>query len=102
MRILEFDVNNQEILKNALCDFSKIERNTKGIAAKFNFSREWNDHKIVVSFFKLGEEYPMVLKNGMCRIPDKALTWKEFFVQVTGIKDETMLKTNRLSIKQEG
>lgn len=102
MRTLEFDVKGTDISKNAKCNFDGLARNSGNLMARFNLSKEWSGYKIAVSFFKLGEEYPELIKNGSCIIPKKALSWKEFSLQVIGIKDGIIMKTNKLIIKQEG
>ena len=102
MRVLEFDVINQEIKQSPMSDFSGLMRNSGNLIAKFNLSKEWSGYKVAASFFKLGEEFPEMLKDGKCAIPAKALTWKEFSVQIVGIKDGMIFKTNKLVIKQEG
>lgn len=102
MRILEFDVNGTEINKGRKSDFNKLVKGNGNLTAKFNLSKEWSGYKIAASFFKLGEEFPVLIKNGMCEIPEKALSWKEFSVQIIGIKEGSMMKTNKLLIKQEG
>ena len=102
MRKLEFDVFNQELKKKESCDFKNIIKNSGGMIAKFNFSREWSGFKVAASFVKLGDEFPVLIKNGICLIPEKALTWKEFSVQVVGVKDGEIIKTNKLIIVQEG
>ena len=102
MRTLEFDVKGTDISKNPKCNFDGLIRNSGNLMAKFNFSKEWSGYKVAVSFLKLGEEYPELIKIGLCIIPQKALTWTEFAVQVVGIKDGSIMKTNKLIIKQEG
>lgn len=102
MKVLGFDVNGTDISKNPKCDFDGLVRNSGNLMARFNLSKEWSGYKVAVSFFKLGEEYPELIRNGSCIIPQKALSWKEFSVQVVGIKDGTIMKTNKLIIKQEG
>lgn len=102
MRVLEFDVINQELIKNRLCDFDNIVKNSGSMIAKFNISKEWSGCKIAASFVKLGDEFPVLIENGVCEIPQKALTWNEFSVQIVGLKDGKFVKTNKLIIKQEG
>ena len=104
MRTLLFDVNGQSIQKNKHCDFTGMVKGSKGyLKARFNLSKDWNGCKIAASFFKLGTEYPVIVKNGVCDIPDDALTWKSFSVKLVGMRsDGYMIQTNKLEIKQEG
>lgn len=102
MRTLEFDVKGTDISKNPKCNFDGLIRGSGNVTARFNLSREWNGFKIAASFFKLGEEFPVLIKNGKCEIPAKTLSWKEFSVQIIGMKNGTVIKTNKLIIKQEG
>ena len=102
MRILEFNVNGTVISKNPKCNFEGLVKNSGNLMAKFNFSREWSGFKLAASFIKLGEEFPVLIKNGTCLIPENAITWKEFSVQIVGVKDGEIIKTNKLIIVQEG
>lgn len=104
MRVLEFDVNGQKIEKNKNSDFSGIVKGSKGyLKARFNLSREWNGCKIAASFYKLGQEYPVIVNKRVCEIPDEALTWNVFSVRLLGIrKDGYRIQTNKLEVKQEG
>lgn len=104
MRILLFDVNGQSLTANKNSDFSGIVKGSKGyLKARFNLSKEWNGCKIAASFFKLGQEYPAIVKNGVCDIPDEALTWNSFKVQLLGMRPGGYkIQTNKLEVKQEG
>lgn len=102
MRTLSFLVNEQKISKDPKCDFSNIFPDTKGyLQAKFSFGRGWQNCKIAASFWCLGKEYPVIIeKDGICVIPEKALTWSNFKVSLTGIKDGYRITTNKVIVEQ--
>lgn len=103
MRILRFIVEGQTIKKDPTANFEGIVKGTKGyLLAGFALSPEWIGCKIAASFWKLGKEYAVPLKRNVCEIPDEALTWDNFSVSLTGIKDGTILKTNEVIVAQEG
>lgn len=102
MRVLEFDVNGQNISKSKNCDFSGLVPGTKGyLSARFNLSHEWSGCKIAASFFSDGKEYAELLKNGICEIPSDALAKNRFGVQITGMKPGYCIKSGRVYVKQE-
>ena len=102
MRTLSFLVKEQKISKDPKCDFSNIFPDTKGyLQAKFSFGRGWQNCKIAASFWCLGKEYPVIIeKDGICVIPEKALTWSNFKVSLTGIKDGYRITTNKVIVEQ--
>lgn len=102
MRNLIFNVYNQRITKSDRCDFSGIAKGTSGyLKAIFTFSDEWNGCKKAASFWRLGKEYPALIINGQCEIPPEALTWNNFQVSVTGIRDNFVITTNKVIVRQE-
>lgn len=106
MRTLKFIVNGQIIEQDPNCDFANLVPGTDGyLQAEFSFSPEW-DGCAKVAFFKsvLGTEYePQVLKDGRtCVIPPEALTKRQFKVGVVGKNDKLKLKTNTVTISQNG
>lgn len=103
VRVLKFIVNEQTIKKDPECNFDGIVKGSKGyLYANFQLSQEWKGYKIAVSFWKLGKEFAIPLKSNVCKIPDKALTWSNFYVSLTGIKNEATFKTNKVKVMQEG
>ena len=101
-RVLEFDVNKQNISKNAGCSFDGIVSGTQGyLKAKFNFSKEWNDCVKVAVFRVLLEEYPVPLCSNACDVPPDATQWDEFFVRIVGRDNKGMtVTTDEISVKQ--
>lgn len=102
-RTLRFIVNGQSIVKDPMCDFSKISPGTSGyLKAQFSFSNEWNGCKMAASFWCLGKEYGAILKCGECFIPKEALQWSNFSVSLTGISGNYKITTNKVLVNQEG
>lgn len=102
MRVLRFIVDGQNIMKDPTCDFTGITAGTVGyLMASFSLSSEWSGCKVAASFWKIDEEYPVVLTNGRCKIPAEALDWDYFDVQLTGIKQGYKIVTNKLRVEQE-
>ena len=106
MRTLKFIVNGQTISLDPNCDFEGLIPGSEGyLQARFSFSKEWESCVKVVAFFSnLGVEYePRVLnEQNVCIIPQEALKHRVFKVQIIGKKENYMLRTNRLSIRQGG
>lgn len=101
-RILRFIVNRQTIIKDPMCDFSKICPGTSGyLKAQFNTSGEWNGCDIAASFWCLGKEYATIVKYGICDIPGEALKWSNFSVSLTGKNGDYKITTNRVRVDQE-
>ena len=106
MRTLKFIVEDQIIKKDPKCDFSNLVPGSKGfLEAEFSFSKEWDDCAKVAAFYSpLGREYPpRVLPDGKtCLIPFEALEKKTFKVQVIGKKKDFRIKTNKVTVCQDG
>lgn len=103
MRELVFTVNQQKLEKDSTCDFSGIVKGTKGyLTARFKFDSSWDGYGKVAVFKKLLDEYPVILKNNRCTIPEKALDFDSFSVSVIGQKSGGRLTTNALRVEQEG
>lgn len=102
MRTLDFVVDEQVLTKDSSCDFSNIVSGTKGyLEARFKFSRLWDGFGKVAVFVNLLEEYPAVIKNGRCVIPDEALTGSKFSVYVVGKRGENKLTSTSVEVQQE-
>ena len=107
MRTLKFIVDGQIIKQDPNCDFSDIVPGTDGyLQAEFSFSSDWKGCVVRVASFSsvLGVEYePQALKNGKtCMIPKEALERKEFRVQVVGKRSGFTIRTNKVSVIQDG
>lgn len=103
MRTLRFIVTAQRVEADPGCDFSGLVPGTKGyLKARFTFSKEWVGCRKAASFWNFGKEYAALLVNNECEIPPEALTWKNFQVSVTGLRDGYRIKTNKVRVMQEG
>lgn len=104
MRILKFIADGQRLTKDPSCDFSGIVRGSKNyLMAHFLLSSEWTGRVIAASFWKLGKEYPVILKGNACMIPDDVLTWEQFKVSLTGMdRNKSMITTTKVTVRQEG
>lgn len=100
-RVLKFKVDKQVIKKEG--DFSGIVKGSQGyLAAEFSFSPDWSGCKVVASFFIAEQEHPIPINNRRCMIPDEVLTGDYFRVQVVGMKNNQIIKTNKVLVRQEG
>lgn len=103
MRTLKFNVEGQSITPAPNCDFSGIVPGTEGyLEASFAFSEEWRGCGMIAVFTKLGEEYLVKLENGSCTIPEEALTYKRFGVEVIGVRPGYRIKTGKAVVEQNG
>jgi len=103
MRTLRFLVDGQIIEKDPKCDFSGLVSGTEGyLRAEFSFSNEWDKCHKAASFWKFGEENPIILENNACIIPAAALTYKFFEVSVMGMRKGYTITTNRIRVEQGG
>lgn len=106
MRTLRFIVNGQIVKPDPNCDFSGLVPGTSGyLQAEFAFSEEWRNCVKVAGFYSmLGKEYtPQLLKDGKtCMIPAEALKRKAFKMQVAGKRGEYEIKTNKVTVSQNG
>lgn len=100
-RFLKFKVDRQIIKKDG--DFSGIVKESHGyLSAEFSFSPDWSGCKVVASFFAGGQEYAVPISNHRCLIPDEVLNGDYFRVQVVGKKNNQIIKTNKVLVRQEG
>lgn len=105
MRTLRFIVEGQIIKQDPNCDFDNLVPGTDGyLEAEFAFSPEWRDRLKVIGFYSaLGREYPpQVLKDNKCPIPKEALEKRTFKLRVIGNSGDDMIKTNKLTVHQNG
>ena len=103
MRLLKFIVDGQKIRTDPGCDFSNLVPGTKGyLYVQFLLSPEWKGCKVAASFWRYENEYPVLLKNGQCEIPEEVLIGKDFGISLTGIRPGYILKTNKIKVRQGG
>ena len=102
MRLLNFNVNGQRIQKDPNCDFDNIVAGTKDyLKAHFTFSPEWQDCKLVASFWRGSVEHAVFIVNGECMIPPEVLNGRTFQVSVIGQRDNYRITTNKVVVRQE-
>lgn len=104
MRILDFIVKGQSLTKNPDCDFGNIVAGTRGyLSARFQFyGNEWNTCKKAASFYLEDREFAVLLdENNSCLIPNEVLVSDRFEVSLTGLKNEMLIKTTKVKVKQE-
>lgn len=103
MRILKFVVSRQSIKPDPTCDFSDIVLGTEGyLEASFSFSKEWNGCGKIAVFTKLSKEYPVRLEGDTCIIPAEALTFRNFYVSVIGVRPGYRINTDKAEVLQHG
>ena len=103
-RVLEFEVNQQRLMKKRECDFTHIVAGTAGyLKAKFYFSQdEWDNYNKAASFWIGDEEHARLLdKENACDIPPEVLVGERFHVSLTGNYGNSTITTNRVKVKQE-
>ena len=101
MRILRFIANGQMLEPDPECDFTGLVSGTSGyLHAEFEFDNDWIGSRVAASFFSLDKEYPAIVENGVCEIPAEALSFRDFYVQLTGIRDGYKITTNRQIVRQ--
>lgn len=106
MRTLKFIVNKQTITLDPRCDFKGLFPGSEGyLRAEFSFSSEWKKCVKAAAFYSiLGTEYPpQLLEDGKsCIIPAEALQRRQFKVRVVGRDGDIKLKTNKVTVSQNG
>lgn len=109
MRVLEFDVKRQRLMKNKDCDFTGLIPGTEGyLHAKFNFDDDWTGCKKIVSFWvsdinrlELNEYAVFLGEDDTCAIVPEALLHERFYISIIGTKPDYKITTNKLKIEQE-
>jgi len=102
MRTLEFITHGQKLLKNDTCDFSNIIPNSEHyLKIRIYFDNTWNGMIKAAVFKERDIEIPVLLTHCECEIPSEVLTRRSFSVRIEGKKDDTLVRTNTIIIKQE-
>lgn len=100
MRNLNFKVNAQVV--EAVGDFAHLVPGSKGyLIAVFDFSDDWNGCTKFASFFDGRKEYAVKLNSNRCGIPDEVCAKDKFKVQLTGVKGNYKIITNKILVRQE-
>lgn len=105
MRILEFSVVKQRLMKKRSCDFTGLVAGSVGyLHAKFHFSEnEWGNCTDKIARFWLDDQEHAVRldENDSCVIPHEVLTGKNFEVSVLGATSGYKIETNKINVRQE-
>ena len=105
MRILEFTVRKQRLLKKPSCDFTGLVAGSKGyLHAKFEFPYDdWNNYEFKIASFWIGDKESAVQldDNNTCNIPHEILTGAEFRVYLIGANRSSKIETNEVRVQQE-
>ena len=105
MRILEFEINGQNISKSKNCDFSGIVPGTSGyLKASFSFSAEWTGMVKVAEFRKLTSDEPVSVPiiNNECMVPVEVTGGNKWYVKVIGKRGDVLIPTGNYRVRQEG
>lgn len=101
MRTIEFTISGQHITSSAISD---LVGNTKNyVKASFTFSQssEWDGLFKVAIFTANSKQYPAIIENGACMIPNIALTGEYVDVGVVAGADGTVLTTDTTRVRIE-
>lgn len=103
MRMLEFNVDKQQLTKTPGCDFGNLVAGSVGyLYAKFYFQEDWDKCSTKIARFWIGnQEYARCLDdNGCCEIPNEVLTMNKFGVSVIGAAPGYKIETNKIYVRQ--
>ena len=105
MRILEFEINGQNISKSKNCDFSGIVPGTSGyLKASFSFSAEWTGMVKVAEFRTHASSEPVSVPilNNECMVPGEVTGADRWYIKVIGKKGTVIIPTGNCRVRQEG
>lgn len=76
----------------------------ESVVAYFNFSSEWKDAAVVIGFYNADGECPpqVLMEDSYCNVPPEAVSGRWFRLVAIGKKNKTLLKTNKLTLLQNG
>lgn len=104
MRILEFEVKKQRLVKRRACDFSGLVRGSVNyLSARLYFTNdEWQQCSIKIArFWVQGREYAVLLdENDSCIVPKEAVNSDTFGVSVLGVAKTHKIETNAVYVRQ--
>lgn len=99
MRILEFNVDKQKIVKGG--NFEGLIAGSKGyLKARFSFSSEWNGYRKAAVFKCLSGEYPVLINGCMCDVPDEVAACMSFKVSVVGKRGSETMPCGHVTVIQ--
>lgn len=98
MKVLSFNIVEQTITRDPLCDFSGLVAGSRGyIHARFHFSADWAGCKKVAVF----SGHPVPLVHNSCEIPAEALTGTSVQVRVLGRRPGFAISTGTVAFPQK-
>jgi len=99
MRTISFTINGQRITGSTI---SNLVGNTKNyVEASFSFSSEWDGFFKVAIFTANSKQYPAILQNNKCMVPDIAMSGEYMDVGVMAGLSGTTLSTDTFRVRIE-
>lgn len=99
MRTISFTINGQRITGSTISD---LVGNTKNyVEASFSFSSEWDGFFKVAIFTANSKQYPAILQNNKCMVPDIAMSGEYMDVGVMAGLSGTTLSTDTFRVRIE-
>ena len=99
MRTISFTITGQRITGTAISD---LVGNTKNyVEASFTFSSEWEGFFKIAIFTANGKQYPAILENNKCMVPDVAMSGDYMDVGVMAGYNGTTLSTDTFRVRIE-
>ena len=99
MRTISFTITGQGITGTAISD---LVGNTKNyVEASFTFSSEWEGFFKIAIFTANGKQYPAILENNKCMVPDVAMSGDYMDVGVMAGYNGTTLSTDTFRVRIE-
>lgn len=105
MRVLEFDVNGQNLSKSKNCDFSGIVHGSDGyLKARFTFSNDWSGMVKVAEFRTHVSSEPVSIPiiNNECMVPADVTGGDRWYVKVIGKRGNILIPAGNCRVRQEG
>jgi len=99
MRTISFTITGQRITGSAISD---LVGNTKNyVEASFSFSSEWDGFFKIAIFTANSKQYPAILQNNKCMVPDIAMSGEYMDVGVMAGNNGTVLSTDTFRARIE-
>lgn len=99
MRTISFTINGQRITGSTISD---LVGNTKNyVEASFSFSSEWDGFFKVAIFTANSKQYPAIIQNNKCMVPDIAMSGEYMDVGVLAGLSGTTLSTDTFRVRIE-
>lgn len=101
MRDLNFSVKEQLLTKEG--DFSNLVSGSIGyLRCKFDLSSDWSGKRLIAVFtYKDVESAVGVSSDGTCMVPNDIVSHKYFKLQIVGVSQGSLVKTNKVLVEME-